>query len=297
MPGDPSSSTTHAIGGSNVLSEIAVAFRDERESILTQWLEVLRDAEEPSIPTGKIAAEQMETLLDRYLDALETGSPGHLERDARTLETQNKLFPFGDTTLLSALFSLRDILARSLSQRLQRSPARLLGALDAFEPAANRIAEAVAIGIYDEHARVIRRQQDAIRALSTPVLQVRAGVLLHPIIGTLDIHRARQLTADLLASVRRKRARAVVMDLTGVPVVDVAVATQLIHTVEAVRLLGATLIISGISADTARALAETGLTLSGLQAVGDLEDGLLEADDLVEPLRQSLRVSAASTDA
>lgn len=279
MTGDQKTTGSHSIGGSELLTEMAQEFRSERTTLLALWQESPRTDPWPGLELGEESDwVQLDAIFDRYLGALEAGSVEGLQRYAHALATQQPPVPAGSVGFLATLLTLRDLLARALSARLQKSPGRLTAALDTFEPAANRISEAVALAIIEEHARVIRSQQDAIRQLSTPVLQVRAGLLIHPIVGTVDIHRARQLTADLLASVRRNRARVVVMDLTGVPTVEVAVAVQLVHSVEAVRLLGATLIVSGLSPEVARTLALTGLDLDALEAVGDLEDGLLEAE-------------------
>src|SRR5207302_98501 len=75
--------------------------------------------------------------------------------------------------------------------------------LDAYEPAANRIANTVAVGFVQERERIIRQQQEAIRELSTPVLQVRERLLILPIIGVIDPQRARQLTEQLLRAISR----------------------------------------------------------------------------------------------
>src|SRR4029077_11977867 len=74
--------------------------------------------------------------------------------------------------------------------------------------------------LMSERERTISQQQDAIRELSTPVLQLRDGLLILPIIGMLDSQRAKQLTDDLLRAIRANRARMVVMDITGVAAVD-----------------------------------------------------------------------------
>ena len=105
--------------------------------------------------------------------------------------------------------------------------------LDAYEPAANRIANTVAVSFVEERERVIRQQQDAIRELSTPVLQVRERLLILPIIGILDSQRARQLTEQLLRGIRANRAKVVVIDITGVPDIDATVANHLVQTVDA----------------------------------------------------------------
>jgi rsbT co-antagonist protein RsbR len=127
----------------------------------------------------------------------------------------------------------------------------------------------------------IAQQQEAIRELSTPVLQLRERLLILPIIGTIDTLRARQLTEQLLLSIRNTRARVVVMDITGVPAVDSRVANHLVQTVEASRLMGATVIITGLSGSVAQTLVTLGVDLSKLNTVGDLQGGIEEAEKLL----------------
>lgn len=123
--------------------------------------------------------------------------------------------------------------------------------LDAYEPAANRIANTVGVSFVQERERIIRQQQEAIRELSTPVLQVRERLVILPIIGILDNQRARQLTEQLLKGIRTHRAKVVVIDITGVPEIDSTVANHLVQTVEASRLMGASVIITGRTPSTA----------------------------------------------
>lgn len=129
--------------------------------------------------------------------------------------------------------------------------------------------------------RTIRVQQEAIRELSTPVLQVREGLLILPIVGLIDSMRARQLTDQLLRSIRANRAKMVVVDITGVPSVDSKVANHLVQTVEAARLMGATTILTGMSPDIARALVVLGVDLSTMRTVADLQGGIEEAERLL----------------
>ena len=150
--------------------------------------------------------------------------------------------------------------------------------LDAYEPAANRIANTVAVSFVEERERVIRQQQDALRELSTPVLQVRERLLILPIIGILDTQRAQQLTEQLLRGIRTHRAKVVVVDITGVPEIDEAVANHLVQTVDASRLMGAGVIVTGLSAEIAQTLVTIGVDLSKLTTVGDLQGGIEEAE-------------------
>jgi rsbT co-antagonist protein RsbR len=127
----------------------------------------------------------------------------------------------------------------------------------------------------------IREQQERIRELSTPVLQVRDRLLIAPIIGMIDTQRARQLSEQLLHSIRSSRAKVVVMDITGVAVVDSAVANNLIQMVQASRLMGATVIVTGISSEIAQTLVRIGVDLSKLNTLGDLQEGIAEAERLL----------------
>lgn len=129
--------------------------------------------------------------------------------------------------------------------------------------------------------QTIQDQQEAIRELSTPVLLLRPGLLLLPIIGVIDSLRARQLTEQLLHSVRTNRARVVVIDVTGVPSVDTKVANHLVQTVEAARLMGAVSIISGIAPDIAQTMVRLAIDLRRIKTVGDLQSGIEEAERLL----------------
>ncbi|HYX85813.1 MAG TPA: protoglobin domain-containing protein [Gaiellales bacterium] len=129
-----------------------------------------------------------------------------------------------------------------------------------------------------QREQTIASQQEAIRELSTPVLRVRDRLLVLPVIGVLDTYRARQLTEGLLSAIRASRAKVVILDVTGVPSVDSAVANHLLQTVEAARLMGARAIVTGLSADVAQTLVTLGVDLTKMNAVGDLQGGIEEAD-------------------
>jgi rsbT co-antagonist protein RsbR len=132
-----------------------------------------------------------------------------------------------------------------------------------------------------QREHTIREQQQAIRELSTPVLQVREGLLILPIIGVLDTQRARQLTENLLQAIRVNRSKVVVVDVTGVRTVDAHVANHLVQTVEASRLMGAAAIVTGLSAGVAQTLVALGLDLTKLNTVGDLQGGIEQAEHML----------------
>ena len=189
---------------------------------------------------------------------------------------------------------LRDVLARSLFVNSQHDLALLDRILDAYEPAANRIAVTVSVSFVEERERVIREQQEAIRELSTPVLQVRDRLLILPIIGGLDSRRARQLTEQLLDAIQAHRARVVVIDITGVGTIDLTVANHLVQTVEAARLMGASAILTGLSSRIAQTLVDLGVDLGMMHTVGDLQGGLEAAERLLEQAGMAERAGSAA---
>jgi anti-anti-sigma factor len=121
---------------------------------------------------------------------------------------------------------------------------------------------------------VIASQQQAIRSLSTPVLQLHPGLLILPMVGALDRERLDQMRALLLQAVGERRARAVVLDVTGVPEIDSVAANQLIGSVTSARMMGAEVIISGLSAEIAQTLVTVGIDLSLVVSAGDLQGGI-----------------------
>jgi rsbT co-antagonist protein RsbR len=140
----------------------------------------------------------------------------------------------------------------------------------------------LAIDTYiNRREQLIRKQQEAMRELPTPVLQVRERLLILPVVGVLESYRAHQLTEQLLESISTTRAKAAIVDITGVPIVDSRVANHLLQTVSAARLMGATVILTGLSPQIAQALVAIGVDLSQVKTTVDLQSGLEEAERLL----------------
>jgi rsbT co-antagonist protein RsbR len=134
---------------------------------------------------------------------------------------------------------------------------------------------ALAIDTYNAaYLDTMARQQAAIRELSTPVIRVYERVLLLPVVGTVDSHRAEQIMEQLLLRVVEEQARVVIVDIAGVPVVDTRVADHLIKTTAAVRLLGAETILTGISAHVARTIVQLGVDITAMHTLTRLADGI-----------------------
>ena len=264
---------------SSHLNELVSYLREHRTERREEWAKRISEAELLGVMSDDEIFSEATEVYDNYVDALETGSIETLQSYAQ--ELSERIIPRGVETheVLGIVLLLRDVLARSLFAKYQEDLDLLNRILDAYEPAANRIAVTVGVSFVEERERVISEQQEALRELSTPVLQLRERLLILPIIGVLDSARARQLTEH--------RARVVVIDITGVATVDETVANHLVQTVEASRLMGASTILTGLSSEIAQTLVDLGVDLGSMKTVGDLQGGLEEAERLLASYRSA----------
>jgi rsbT co-antagonist protein RsbR len=267
--------------GSAMLRELVAHLRENRTQLREEWARRISAGALLTTMSKEEIFSETTSVYDNYIEVLETGSVEALQAYARSLS--ERIIPRGVETheVVGIVLLLRDVLGRSLFKKYQNDVDLLNRVLDAYEPAANRVANTVAVSFVQERERIIRQQQEAIRELSTPVLQVRERLLILPIIGMIDSQRARQLTEQLLRGIRKNRAKVVVVDITGVPTIDSVVANHLVQTVEASRLMGASVIITGLSSEIAQTLVTIGVNLSKMNAVGDLQGGIEEAERLL----------------
>jgi rsbT co-antagonist protein RsbR len=278
---DATATDGHGDTSADLLRELVSHLRANRTQLREEWARRISDTRLLTALTQEEIFSEATSIYDSYVGVLETGSVEALQDYARNLS--ERIIPRGVEVdeVVGIVLLLRDVLARSLIGKYQSDITLLNRVFDAYEPAANRIANTVAGNFVGERERIIRQQQEAIRELSTPVLQVRERLLILPIIGMLDGQRARQLTEQLLRGIRSYRAKVVVIDITGVPTIDSTVANHLVQTVEASRLMGASVIITGLSPDIAQTLVTLGVDLSKVNAIGDLQGGIEEAERLL----------------
>lgn len=168
----------------------------------------------------------------------------------------------------------RDALLNHTTDALKKDPDRLLRIVRGLDRFIDIGMSTIGDAYLQTKQHVIRSQQEAIREMSTPVLQVRDRMLILPIVGMVDTHRARQLTEQLLLRIRERRARVIIMDVTGVAIVDSKVANHLVQTVEAAKLMGAHAIVTGVSPEIAQTLVAIGAELGRVETVGDLQGGI-----------------------
>jgi rsbT co-antagonist protein RsbR len=132
------------------------------------------------------------------------------------------------------------------------------------------------------HNQIIAAQQAMVRELSTPLIPIAPGVVLMPLVGSIDTSRAQQVIETLLEGVGEHAAGMAILDVTGISVIDSQVANALLHAARAVKLLGAQVVLTGIGPEVAQTLIGIDADLSGITTPGTLQNGIAYA------LRQEL---------
>ena len=148
-----------------LLRELVAHLRDNRTQLREEWARRITEAKLLTAMTKDEIFAEATSVYDNYVEALETGTFEALQAYARNLS--ERIIPRGVETdeVVGIVLLLRDVLARSLFAKYQTDFTKLNRILDAYEPAANRIANTVAVGFVQERERIIREQQEAIREL------------------------------------------------------------------------------------------------------------------------------------
>ena len=125
-----------------------------------------------------------------------------------------------------------------------------------------------------EQLEIIKSQREVLEELSTPIIPITDNIIIMPLIGAIDTARARNIMRSLLAGITEHRAHVIILDITGVPLVDTGVADHLNRTIQAARLKGAATIVTGISDAVAETIVDLGIDWSNIDTVRDLQSGL-----------------------
>lgn len=156
---------------------------------------------------------------------------------------------------------------QELIRSVERQAAEALRESDAKETALHEL---------DQKLEIIERQRFAIQELSTPVLQLWTNVLAMPIIGVVDSRRSAEIMERLLSEITARQSRFVILDITGVEIVDTKTADHFIKVIKAAELLGTRCVLTGIRPAVAQTLVEIGVDLSSITTLRTLQDGLRE---------------------
>lgn len=192
--------------------------------------------------------------------------------------------------VINKLEQLRTADGRTLWLETSKVPLRnregnVMGVVGTYEDVTLRKQQEEAL--VQQREDLIQAQAALVSELSTPLLPIFEKVLVMPLIGHIDQERARTVLERLLDGVSTRRAEMVILDLTGVPVVDTGVAGAVLGAARAVRLLGAGVILSGIRPELARTIVDLGLDLGGVTVCATLQAAVVLAMGLGLKSRQA----------
>lgn len=255
---------------------LAALLRENRRTIVQELTRLVRERAGPSY--AQVAEEEllprMERLVEAWQRSLEENNPAILEEFTRRVVRERVQERYGVEEIQEVITLLRESLLPLVEARYRENPEILWKHWREVEDLAHRSRFWVAQIYREAYEEQVELQRRTLSELSTPVIKVYENVLVLPLVGAIDTERAKRIMEELLLGITRHQAELVIIDITGVPVVDTAVANHLIQTIKAARLLGARSILVGISGEVAQALVHLQIDLSGVVTRSNLQAGI-----------------------
>ncbi|RYZ12780.1 MAG: STAS domain-containing protein [Comamonadaceae bacterium] len=262
-------------------SSLLVGILDEEmANVIELWLDEAKLTEPGARRAARAEASAIAQLLR---DALAGGSdPARFDAEgwsalrsalaelSRSRAAQGQ--SAGDTSLFVLAF--KKPLFTGVQERLVQQPQAMAPALWTLSSLIDKLAQHTVRTHQQAREEIIRRQQEELLELSTPVVKLWEGVLAVPMIGVLDSSRTQMVMEALLQQIVETGSSLAIIDITGVPTVDTLVAQHLLKTVAAIRLMGAECIISGIRPQIAQTIVHLGIDLQGVSTKATLADAL-----------------------
>jgi rsbT co-antagonist protein RsbR len=257
------------------------ALREEQGEIVQSWLTQAQINEPGERRNAQVEADNVMRLLRNALEkgddpaTFESGAAWAPLREALGALSKSRVAK-GETVAGTSRFvlALKKPLFETLQRRLGKDPAAMSTAVWALSAAIDQLAQHTTSTYLLAREEIIRRQQEELLELSTPVVKLWEGILAVPMIGVLDSSRTQLVMETLLQSIVDTGSALAIIDITGVPTVDTLVAQHLLKTVSAIRLMGADCIISGIRPQIAQTIVHLGIDLQGVMTKATLADAL-----------------------
>jgi rsbT co-antagonist protein RsbR len=259
------------------LGSILAQHRDE---ILTEWLREMSGATRRS---DLMNEAEVKSQCTRFLDLLIQGATaGGTDVDSRgydllrsmleEISRSRALQGFTPSETATFVFSIKRPLFKALREELGEDAGGLAQQMWTATELLDSLGLYTAEIYLKSRQEVIRRQQEEMLELSTPVVKLWEGILALPLIGTLDSARTQIVMESLLENIVKTNSRVAIIDITGVPTVDTVVAQHLLKTVTAARLMGADCIISGVRPQIAQTIVHLGINLLDVTTKATLSD-------------------------
>jgi len=262
----------------------AEAIRKNEAAVLADWNESL--AESGALRDNRLSADELGRQTSEFLQLLVAslasgdarGLSGSGWDDARQflekISHSRAVQGFDSAHTANFIFSLKRPLFSLVQREYKSEPEQLGSQLWETSALLDSLGMHTIRTFQKSREGVIKRQQEELLELSTPVVKLWDGVLALPMIGTLDSQRTQVVMESLLQRIVETGSEIAIIDITGVPTVDTLVAQHLLKTVTAIRLMGADCIISGVRPQIAQTIVHLGLDLQGIVTKANLADAL-----------------------
>ncbi|GAB3972404.1 STAS domain-containing protein [Streptomyces sparsus] len=278
-----------SIGESAARERVSNVLHERADQIADRWVQ-LQAQQNPygGIGDGELR-EEADALVGALATALDSGTPidrvvtaDHgLRRSVTDFSLRRARGGATPTATSLGLLALKEAILEAIQDTTGENGEVLPAAL-----LVNRMLDAAGALTFETYVEgreeIIRRQGSQLLEVSTPVVRLWRQVLAVPLVGTLDTARTQVVMENLLQSIQEHEALVAIIDITGVPTVDTAVAQHLMQTVHAVRLMGADCVISGIRPPIAQTIAQLGIDLSTILTKATLADALSAAVRLTD---------------
>jgi rsbT co-antagonist protein RsbR len=263
---------------------VLALLRQHEEQTLTEWLQEAGATSSRITDAGRRAMRgEAEEILRGVRDALQAGADPEnlqaapwatlrqsLEALSRSRAAQGQAA--GDISAFVLAF--KRPLFKAIQKDLAANGQQALVVVWVISVIVDKMAQWTVTTYQQTREDIIKRQQQDLLELSTPVIKLFEGVLAVPMIGTLDSSRTQVVMETLLQRIVDTGSKLAIIDITGVPTVDTLVAQHLLKTVSAIRLMGAECIISGIRPQIAQTIVHLGIDLQGIATKSSLADAL-----------------------
>lgn len=258
------------------------AIKAQRPQLLGEWLKDLEDKGATRNLKEQDLQQQTNEFLQLLISGMETktgeniGTTGwdEIRQFLEKLSNSRALLGHDSHQTAYFIFSLKGPLFTLLQKHFNDEPATLAEQLWVISELLDSLGMHTIRTFQRSREAVIKRQQEELLELSTPVVKLWDGILALPMIGTLDSQRTQVVMESLLQRIVDTGAEIAIVDITGVPTVDTLVAQHLLKTVTAIRLMGADCIISGVRPQIAQTIVHLGLDLQGVTTKANLADAL-----------------------
>lgn len=273
----------YVLGGINVSNELVLSYISEHQNELAEsFSDILRDLNGKS-SNAKLTGQMYHEISNEYIQILMNGLKAEDENVDNIYQFSSKAVQIGVPLKLlsSGLSAFWKHLYYDMNKDHpeDRQCYDLIWEIDKFiDPINSEILNQYAIS----WEKTVAMQKVALQELSAPLIPVFENITVMPLVGTIDTERAKKIMENLLNGVVKHRSEVVLIDITGVPVVDTMVAHHIIQASEAVRLVGAKCLLVGIRPEIAQTIVNLGIDLTQVITKNTLQKGIQTALEMTD---------------